>query len=362
MSFNVEEFINVYKPNKETVDYLRAKYTGDFKAFDDDVEAARQAAVDTATKFAGTATLDGKETELFVPSEHVPDGIPVTVYTPEVCRQQGAPPTILVYFHGGGNVTKDRKTQATMAIRLATMVPCILVDVEYRRSPEHKFPASNEDAKSVVAWVAANKASLGGASSSKIGVSGDSNGGRLAAVMCYDLPVVVDFAVLIYPKVSYQDYPSCDEFKNGPLLPKVRMDWFSRLTLTEDDYRNPRASVVLQPDHSVMPPTLVLVAELDPLRDGALDYVKILTAAGVDVEMELIKGVPHTFWTLPGAFKENCQRSYERVAAFIRKQSLWTGWDDFCVALTHSHLYICKNIFLIFDTDSFFHPYMYTCI
>ncbi|KAH3852729.1 hypothetical protein DPMN_095244 [Dreissena polymorpha] len=57
--------------------------------FDDDVEAARQAAVDTATKFAGTAILDGKETELFVPSEHVPDGIPVTVYTPEVCRQQG---------------------------------------------------------------------------------------------------------------------------------------------------------------------------------------------------------------------------------------------------------------------------------
>ncbi|KAH3806149.1 hypothetical protein DPMN_134464 [Dreissena polymorpha] len=74
------------------------------------------------------------------------------------------------------------------------MVPCILVDVEYRRSPEHKFSASNEDAKTVVAWVAANKSSLGGVSSSKIGVSGDSNGGRLAAVVCYDLPRIVDFA------------------------------------------------------------------------------------------------------------------------------------------------------------------------
>ncbi|XP_052765920.1 esterase LipI-like [Mya arenaria] len=324
MPFNLDEFLLKYAPHEETVSYLRAKYSGDKKEFETDVDAARRSAVETARRYAGDTGFDGTTQEFSVPVDDerdIQDAIPVTVYKPDVCVHQGAPP-LLVYFHGGGNVTKSRATQETTCKMLAKMTPCIVVNVEYRRSPEHKFPASNDDASCVTRWVHENKIKIGGSVSSRLGVAGDSNGGRMAAVVCHDCPSIVHFAILVYPKVSYlTEFPSSIEFQDGPLLPRKRSEWFSQMTLREDQKTDPRASVVLNSDFSRLPPTLLVIAELDPLRDGGYEYERKLRDAGVHVELELIKGVPHTFWSLPVAFKENCTRSYEIAAKFIRKVS-----------------------------------------
>lgn len=82
---------------------------------------------------------------------------------------------------------------------------------------------------------------------------------------------------------------------------------------------NPRASVILKDDFSLIPPTLFIVADLDPLRDGCYAYCDKLKAAGVKTELKTIKGVPHAFWSLPGAYKETCKEAHATAVQFIRE-------------------------------------------
>ncbi|WAR18907.1 LIPI-like protein [Mya arenaria] len=296
------KFVNKYKPHKETLDFFLARAADGVQPyFEIGVDKARQASIEASEKYGG-------------------NGIQVTVYAPSSCKADDSP-TILAYFHGGGNVIGCRKTHQTICKIIAKESPCIVVNVEYRLGPEHRFPANHDDAKTLVQWLAKNKAAVGGDAGSRLGVCGDSAGGRISAVVCHEAADIIDFAVLIYPNVSCRfEHPSVSEFKDGPGVTWTTIEWFMENYFErKSDMGTPRASPLQHADFGKLPPTLIIVAELDPLRDGCHAYEEKLRTAGIPVELQTIKGVPHAFWSLTGAFRETGKEAQSYAVDFIRK-------------------------------------------
>ncbi|KAL4224204.1 hypothetical protein ACF0H5_017657 [Mactra antiquata] len=105
------------------------------------------------------------------------------------------------------------------------------------------------------------------------------------------------------------------------MLSKRRSDWFSKHYINEEDIDSSKANLMSMTDVSGLPPTLIIVAEHDQLRDGGYEYYSKLKEAKIDVVIKMIKGVPHTFWSLPGAFKTTCDEAYNFASEFIRKHT-----------------------------------------
>lgn len=318
MDFDIDEFIKKYDVHDETVAFLRAAAAaGAQPYYEIGVEAARQSFYERNELMAGKTEFEGSEQDIIIPSSDVKDGLPITVYKPKTCDSLQAP-AILVYFHGGGHVVGSRKTHETVCKILARDSSCIVVNVEYRLAPEHKFPADHDDANCVVAWVAKNKTVVGGAADSKLGVCGDSAGGTLAASACHELHQLIQFAVLIYPSVDCIPYPSAKEFRDGPVISTEIIKWYTAQYIKEEEMTSPRCSVIRQKEFHYLPPTIIIVAELDPLRDGCHAYYDVLKKAGVDVEITTVKGVPHGFWSWPALFKQTCSEAHGAATKFIK--------------------------------------------
>jgi acetyl esterase len=222
--------------------------------------------------------------------------IPVRIYTP----QGSGPFPALVFFHGGGWVICNLDTHDGLCRSLANGADCVVVSVDYRLAPEHKFPAAVEDCYAATKWVAENAAQLN-VDASHIAVGGDSAGGNLSAViaqMARDQggPHLV-FQLLIYPATDFgMNTPSIEENGTGYFLTKDDMIWFMNHYLNnEEDKTNPIASPLLAKDLSGLPPTLIITAEYDPLRDEGELYGQKLKEAGVPVTISRYEGVIHGF-------------------------------------------------------------------
>lgn len=227
--------------------------------------------------------------------------IPVRVYTPE----GDGPFPVLVFFHGGGWVICDLDTHDDACRSLAKGTPCVVVSVDYRLAPEHKFPAAVEDCYAATQWIARNAASLNG-DPSRLAVGGDSAGGNLAAVIAQLArdqggPSLV-FQLLVYPAANFNaDTTSSRDFADGYFLTRDDMIWFRDLYLNSpNDKNNPLASPALASDLSGLPPALIITAEYDPLRDEGEQYGQQLKEAGVPVTISRYKGAIHAFFTTPG--------------------------------------------------------------
>ncbi|XP_041353776.1 carboxylic ester hydrolase LipN-like [Gigantopelta aegis] len=269
-------------------------------------------------KFAGDVTFEGTVKEYIVPSAACEGGIPVDVLIPKNC---GARPSILVHFHGGGYVMGSRMTDSSFCKLLASEALCVVVNVEYRLAPEHKFPAAVDDARCVLRWVLMNKPLVGGMNESKVGVCGSSSGGGLAAVVSSEIPGI-SYQILINPWLDITNgQPTCYEFETAPYCCKRSLDWLSEEYIRDpSDKENPRASPLLRKNIGSQPPTLFLIAELDPLRDQAYEYKKKLKEAGGVAESMLAKGAVHAYMTYPGHFKELGIRGRDRIMTFIKKR------------------------------------------
>jgi acetyl esterase len=208
---------------------------------------------------------------------------------------------VLVFFHGGGWVIGDLDSHDVVCRQLADAGALFVIAIDYRRAPEHKFPAAVDDSYAATRWVADHAAELG-VDASKIAVGGASAGGNLATVVGLmgieeSGPALV-FQLLIYPVTDAAlDTPSAravtsDEYP----LTRADMEWFWRHYLRGDaDRRHPYASPALAKSLAGLPPALVITAEIDPLCDEGERYAAALERAGVAAACTRYGGVTHGF-------------------------------------------------------------------
>lgn len=235
-----------------------------------------------------------------------PDGdIPLRLYD---ARETRAPGPVLVFFHGGGWVIGDIETHEPFCTRAAELLDMPVISVDYRLAPEHPWPAGPDDCEAAARWIATSPETLG-RQVTAIALSGDSAGGNLAIVTAMSLrddpgavPVVAQLP--IYPSGDLAAVGgSMAEFAEGYLLTKVSMDWF-RDHYAADHYH--RRSSPLLYDQTDMPPSVVVTASLDPLRDQGRTYVAALAKVGVPVIYREAKGTIHGFICLRKGIPSAC--------------------------------------------------------
>jgi len=225
--------------------------------------------------------------------------IPVRIYTPVGT----APFPVLVYFHGGGWVIGNLDTHDGICRSLANRVGCLVVSVDYRLAPEHRFPAAPEDCYAATRWLAEHAGSLGG-DKGRIAVGGDSAGGNLAAVvalMARDRggPKLA-FQLLVYPATDTDfETRSYRENSEGYFLSRADMVWFwNHYAPRDEDRRNPYAAPLRAASLRGLPPALVITAEFDPLCDDGNAYAARLREDGVPVRLSQQDGLIHGFFQM----------------------------------------------------------------
>lgn len=265
------------------------------------------------------------------PVEHVEDrtiplegrDIPIRIYTPA----GEAPFPALVFYHGGGWVLGSIESHDAISREIANLASCVVISVEYRLAPEHKFPAAVEDAYESLEWVVANAGELG-IDRDRIAVGGDSAGGNLATVACLIAkersgPRIVH-QLLLYPSTgSAADTPSMAENAEGYLLTRDMMGWFQMHYLNSpEDRHHPYLSPILSDELAGLPPATILTAQYDPLRDVGAAYAEKLQGHGVDVYYknyhDLIHGFANFSSFVPEAREAVAEGAQQLKKAFIK--------------------------------------------
>ena len=275
------------------------------------VEAARAQAVRVALT-AGPGERVAHVEDRSVPGPHGP--IPIRIYRPDGT----GPFPVLVYFHGGGWVVGNLETADVFCRAMATSAGCVVVSVNYRHAPEHKFPIAADDAFAATQWVGTHAATFRG-DAARLIVSGTSAGGNLAAVvglMARDRggPALMS-QLLIVPVIDYNfETPSYRKNAEGYGLTAEAMRWYWKHYLRgDDDGRHPYASPLRAQSLRGLPPALVVTAEFDPLHDEGEAYATRLRAEGVPTTLWRREGMIHGFLG-PQANAE--------IARAVREQSL----------------------------------------
>lgn len=232
----------------------------------------------------------------------VPGGagaIPARVYNP---RPGAGPLPVILYFGGGGWVIADIDTYDASARALASGTGAIVLSIGYRRGPETKFPGAHDDAMAAYTWLHANAASIGG-DPARLALAGESAGGNLAiatAIAARDARLTRPLAVLsVYPVAGTSaDTASARENANAKPLNTAMLPWFLRYYTngTPQEMNDPRLNLVQTADLRGLPPTTIVLAEIDPLRSGGETLTEKLRAAGVPVEARTYPGVTHEFF------------------------------------------------------------------
>ncbi len=279
-------------------------------------QQARQFVVAEAESF-GTPEPIASMADFKVPG--VDGEVPIRTYAP----RNGAPLPALVYYHGGGWVLGDVETHDGICCELANRAECMVVSVDYRLAPEHKYPAAVDDAYAATAWVFEQAAQLG-IDPRRIAVGGDSAGGNLAtavALMARDRAAFRPaYQVLVYPVTDYSfDTPSYCENAEGYQLTREAMRWFWTQYLTQpSDGRQPYASPLRAESLGNLPPALVLTAEYDPLRDEGEAYARRLEEAGVPVTLTRYPGMIHGFFRRTHQF-DQARAAVTEVAETLKR-------------------------------------------
>lgn len=222
--------------------------------------------------------------------------LPARIFTPA----GSGPLPVVVYFHGGGWVLADRDVYDAGARGIAKQANAIVVSVDYRLAPEHKFPTAHDDALASYEWVSHNAASLGG-DPKRIALAGESAGGNLAvatAIGARDNKLTAPYAVVaVYPVAqTATTTASYEKYRDAKPLNKPMMGWFfEHYTNSPDDLQDPRLNLA-KADLKGLPPVTIINAEIDPLLDDGAQLETALKAAGVSVTRHVYEGVTHEFF------------------------------------------------------------------
>ncbi|MEV6598411.1 alpha/beta hydrolase [Actinoplanes sp. NPDC051346] len=249
-------------------------------------------------RYARQAMEDSNEAEcgpaipLPVVADVDADGVACRLYA----SRTGAP--VFVYLHGGGWCYGSVETVDRLCRRIADRSGCAVLSVDYRLAPEHIHPAALEDVETVLAWVRKEGSGLG-VDPSRLAIGGDSAGGQLATVAARrqrDAATPLDYQVLIYPAIDPMTASESYDEVGGYGLDRasMRLAWDTFVPCQTDRF-GPDVAPLAAGDLAGMPPTLLITAEYDVLRDEGADYADALLAAGVPVVHVRYAGVNHGF-------------------------------------------------------------------
>ncbi|WP_017665580.1 alpha/beta hydrolase [Porphyrobacter sp. AAP82] len=245
------------------------------------------------------------------------DDIPLRLYDARESRE--GPTPVITFYHGGGFVIGDLDTHHALCTEIAALADLPLVAVHYARAPEAPFPAAIRDCEAATRWVASSPTELG-LTASGIVTIGDSAGGNATVVVSQLLganpaavPVVLQ--VPIFPLVADANgSASMAQFSEGFVLTAETMAFFDAAYAA--DRSDPRGFPILS-DHSDAPPTIVVTASLDPIRDSGRAYARALVDAGRDCVFLEMRGVTHSFVNLR-QMVPSTQGDLERIVAAMR--------------------------------------------
>jgi acetyl esterase len=244
------------------------------------------------------------------------------IYRPRTLGLSNGLAPCLVFFHGGGWVIGDLDTHDVVCRKLADVGELIVISVDYRRAPESKFPAAVDDAIAATAWIAGHADELG-IDPARVLVGGDSAGGNLAAVVAIAARdgngPPISGQVLIYPATDFaMTHPSHREPETSILLTHTVIRWFRDHYLNSaSDIENWRASPARAKTLAGLPPSYVLTAGADPLRDEGEAYANRLRDAGVAVTYRTFPGQFHGFFTM-GKLLDQADVAAQEIGAWLR--------------------------------------------
>ena len=249
---------------------------------------------------------------LAIPSPTGP--IPARVYTPKALLKANGLAPCLVFFHGGGWTIGNLDSHDVVCRKLADEAQLIVISVDYRLAPEHKFPGAVDDAIAATKWIANNSKQLG-VDASRLMVGGDSAGGNLAAVVAMrarDAQLPLKLQLLVYPVLD------C----SGPAAgtgDEAYGWWVQRYLRDASDGFNSDASPLLAADLRGLAPAVILSCEEDVLRHEAAAYERRLGDAGVAVDHIHYSGLIHGAYRMPAVLDGARQMLDDSAAALVRK-------------------------------------------
>ncbi|KTC81482.1 alpha/beta hydrolase [Legionella brunensis] len=213
----------------------------------------------------------------------------------------------LIYCHGGGFVFGELDFLDYACRSLCDGAHCLVVAVDFRRAPEHKFPTAHMDCYNVARYVQENAREFG--SNGILAVGGDSAGGNIAASICHlakkNKDLKICFQLLFYPWVDLNNkMPSDKTFESGYFLETATLNWMRKQYLSKpEDEKDPIANPQFQKDFSNLPPALIVAAECDPIHDDAKKYYQQLVDGGNHAEFMECGGILHDFCALPSHYE-----------------------------------------------------------
>jgi len=240
-------------------------------------------------------------------------GVPCRWYVPADRR-----PGVVVHLHGGGFVFHDVEVHDAAARRLANRTGLAVLSVDYRRPPEHPFPAAPDDVDTVVDWLVdgAGGREIGPAAGEPAYAHGDSAGGNLALVAALRRPGLFRAVALIYPFLDPEaGFPSA-RTETDAFDPREAAWYWRQYARTEDDLAHPDLAPLRSTALHTLPPTLVVTAEHDPLRDEGEELARRLDAVGVRVVATRYLGQIHGFWRHHDVF-DAAEPLMRQVAGFL---------------------------------------------
>lgn len=236
------------------------------------------------------------------------DGVPCRLFTPVDAR-----PGLIVHLHGGGFVFNDIEVHDPVCRRFANRAGIPVLSVDYRRPPEHRFPAAPDDVDTVLAWLERHRPG------EPLYAHGDSAGGNLALVAALRHPGLFRAVALIYPFLDpTQAFDSYLTAADG-FDPREAAWYWEQYAATPADLTNPDLAPLTSDRLGTLPPTLVVTAEHDPLRDEGEELARRLDALGVEVTATRYLGQTHGFWRHE-AFTSS-ERLLRQVAGFLASYS-----------------------------------------
>jgi acetyl esterase len=245
--------------------------------------------------------------------------IPIRVYTP---RGQASPLGVLMFIHGGGFTLGNLDSEHTRCVQICSEAQCVVVSVDYRLAPESPYPAALNDCYECLEWISRSLPRLG-VDAGSIAIGGASAGGNLAAAVALkardEEGPRIALQLLIYPVLDIRMVTaSMQEFDDTPIWDSHNNKSMWAFYLTDDVSPNEYVSPTLASSLDGLPPAAIIAAELDPLRDEAIEYASALMKANVPVDLISYRGAYHGF-DVAVPFAEISQRSLRDQIHMVRR-------------------------------------------